>query len=85
MAGMHHVELRGRRPDYPRGGLQLRHIELLLAMLTLCNLELLIEPRHPYLPVGQHGLPAHDDQQGNNHHDDRQVLDQTTAGAISAT
>jgi hypothetical protein len=46
---------------------------------------LLIEPGHPYLPVGQHGLPAHHDQQGNNHHDDRQVLDQTAAGAISTT
>jgi hypothetical protein len=57
----------------------------LLAMLALRNLELLIEARHPHLPVGQHGLPAHDDQQGHDDHDDRQVLDQTTAGAVSTT
>jgi hypothetical protein len=54
-------------------------------MLTLRNLKLLIETGHPYLPVGQHGLPAHDDQQGHDHHDDGQVLDQTTTGAISTT
>jgi hypothetical protein len=71
MGGVDHVQLSGGGPRNPRGGHQPGHVELLLAMLSLCDLQALIELRHPDLTVGQHGLPAHHDQQRHHDHDDR--------------
>jgi hypothetical protein len=79
---MHHVQLRDGGSHYPRGSLQLGHIQHLEAMFTLRHRKSLIDTGHPHLAVGQHGLSAHDDQQGHHHQDDGQVLDQATAGPI---
>jgi hypothetical protein len=85
MEGMHHVQLCGGGACDACGGLALGHIELLLAMLALRELETLIQTRHADLTVGQKGLPTHDDQQRHYDHDDGQELDEPSPGTMATT